>query len=401
LIASAGALPALAEKRADSTIGPWDVKALQKPPKFELGPFTEVMEGDAKVQIAPVYYEGEVWSGHPTRVFAYYARPALVSEKRLPAMTLVHGGGGKAFPEWARMWAARGYCALAMDLGGMGPDGKPLPDAGPDQSDQTKFLKIKDGVKEAWPYYAVAAVLRGTSVLLAQPEVDKKRVGMTGISWGGYLTSLVIGLDDRLKCAIPVYGCGFLHENSVWLPILGQMPEADRRAWIENFDPSRYLARSKIPVLWMNGTNDFAYPLDSYQKSYRAAKGPRTLCITVKMPHSHPDGWARSEIARFADSFINKGRFDESLAVIHATGIDQDKLKIAYESEVAILKCQIHWTTDLDKPWQQRDWKTATGRVIGLLEAEADLPKERPCVYFATLTDHTGAVVSTEHAELK
>src|SRR6478672_2722064 len=102
------------------------------------------MEGDAKVQIAALYYEGEVWSGHPTRVFAYYARPALVSEKRLPAMTLVHGGGGKAFPEWARMWAARGYCALTMDLGGMGPDGKPLPDAGPDQSDQTKFLKIKD-----------------------------------------------------------------------------------------------------------------------------------------------------------------------------------------------------------------------------------------------------------------
>ncbi len=50
-----------------------------------------------------------------------------------------------------------------------------------------------------------------------QPEVDPERVGMTGISWGGYLATLVSGLDHRLKVTVPVYGCAFLHHNSTWL----------------------------------------------------------------------------------------------------------------------------------------------------------------------------------------
>ena len=44
-----------------------------------------------------------------------------------------------------------------------------------------------------------------------------ERVGLTGISWGGYLTSLAMSLDDRLKLAVPVYGCGFLGDNSAWV----------------------------------------------------------------------------------------------------------------------------------------------------------------------------------------
>ncbi len=53
------------------------------------------------------------------------------------------------------------------------------------------------------------------------------------------------------------------------------MPADDgAKRWVENFDPSRYLPGRKMPVLFVNGTNDFAYPLDSYQKSYRAARDP-------------------------------------------------------------------------------------------------------------------------------
>ncbi|HEU4751794.1 MAG TPA: alpha/beta fold hydrolase, partial [Armatimonadota bacterium] len=281
-----------AEKKPDT--GPWDVKALQKTvPRQQVVATEEVKEGDVYVSLTSLYYDGEPYLGKPTRIFAYYARPAEPKEKKLPAMVLVHGGGGTAFPQWARIWAARGYAALAMDLSGCGPERKRLPDGGPDQGDDWKFNHLKDGLKNTWPYYAVAAVIRGASLLRSLPEVDKERIGITGISWGGYLTSIVMSLDDRLRIAIPVYGCGFLHENSAWVPTLKALPEDERRTWIENFDPSRYLPRCRIPVLWMNGTNDFAYPLDSYQKSYQATAGPRTLCVTVKMPHSHDAGWAR------------------------------------------------------------------------------------------------------------
>src|SRR6185436_20794205 len=124
--------------------------------------------------------------------------------------------------------------------------------------------------REMWTYHAVAAVVRAHSLLRSLPEVDAKRVGITGISWGGYLTCIVAGIDSRFKVAVPVYGCGFLGENSCWkdTSLAAMTPEA-RELWLRLFDPSHYLANVRYPMLFVNGTTDFAYPLDSYQKSYR------------------------------------------------------------------------------------------------------------------------------------
>lgn len=388
-----------AEKLPDT--GPWDVKALQKTPKYELSETKEVQEGDTQVKLTTLTYEGEPWMGKPTRVFAYYARPSRMPEKKLPAMVLVHGGGGTAFPQWARLWAARGYAALAMDLAGCGPDRQRLPDGGPDQSDEWKFRHLKDGVRNAWSYQAVAAVIRGVSLLRSMPEVDRNRIGMTGISWGGYLTCIVMSLDDRLKFAIPVYGCGYLHENSAWVPILTSLPEDERRTWIENFDPSRYLPRCKIPTLWVNGTNDFAYPLDSYQKSYHSVGGPRVLCVTVKMPHGHEAGWAPQEIYLFADAVFRQKDLARGLGRISLPLVRGNMVGVAYDADTAIRAARIHWTTDVTKPWAEREWQSANGRVLALDEAEASLPPTRPLVFFVTLVDGRGAVISTEHVELK
>ncbi|MBM3457692.1 MAG: alpha/beta fold hydrolase, partial [Armatimonadetes bacterium] len=272
-------------------VGSWDLRELRRVPRFEVAAPRTVVQDSREVLLSELYYAGEPWRGQRTRVFAYYARPAgapgAAVPTRLPAMVLVHGGGGTAFAEWARLWAARGYAALAMDLAGRGPERQPLPDGGPDQTEEWKFRRLRDGVRDSWPYQSVAAVIRAVSVLRNLPEVDRDRIGITGISWGGYLTSLVMSLDDRLRVAVPVYGCGFLDENSTWLPVFASLPEGERKLWVENFDPSRYLRRCQIPVLWVNGTNDFAYPLDSYRKSYRLPTGSRTLCVTVKMPHGH------------------------------------------------------------------------------------------------------------------
>ena len=104
------AVPALGQ-----STGPWDVKALQTAavkPEW----------GETVGKAREVYYPGEPYQGKPTRVFAYYAKPA--GDGPFPAIVLVHGGGGKAFREWAEHWSARGYCALAMDLAGNGPKGR-------------------------------------------------------------------------------------------------------------------------------------------------------------------------------------------------------------------------------------------------------------------------------------
>lgn len=378
--------------------GPWDLAELKKPPKVEwVG-----KEGPVR----QLYYAGEPYMGKPTRVFAYYAEPTKAEEKKLPAMVLVHGGGGTAFKEWAELWAKRGYVAIAMDLAGAGPDKKRLPDGGPGQGDDTKFPKEKTDLKEVWTYHAVAAVIRANSLLRSLPNVDPDRVGVTGISWGGYLTCIVAGLDDRFKAAVPVYGCGFLLDNSAWTKRMEALPKEWRDEWAKNFDPSNYVKNAKTPVLFVNGTNDFAYPLDSYQKTYRLVKD-RLLCVTVNMPHGHPQGWAPVEIGLFADERLKKGkplfRFaGRGYEVREENGEKVVAIPVTQNLDgTAVKKVRLHWTTDLKEPWQKRKWQTKEadlqpGNATDFWSAK--LPKERPLVWFLTATDERQATVSTEHA---
>ncbi|HTN74499.1 MAG TPA: prolyl oligopeptidase family serine peptidase [Pirellulaceae bacterium] len=384
LLALVAQLPAA---EATRNTGPWDVKELAKTPQIEWGATNGL--------VREVYYSSEPFQGKPTRVFGYYARPA--GEGPFPAMVLLHGGGGKAFPEWAKLWAERGYVALAMDLAGKGPAGKPLSDGGPGQDDTAKFGKFDDDhVKEMWTYHAVAAALRGHSLLAAQKEVDAQRIGVTGISWGGYLTCIVAGVDERLKVAVPVYGCGFLQENSVWRSgYFDKMTEEQRHRWGKNFDPSSYLAGVSCPILFVNGTNDFAYPLDSYQKSYHLVKEQLVdLCITVNMPHGHPQGWTPKEIGIFVDSVVNKGkplpRFSEG-ELTRAEG----QLKIV--AEVPVVSAQFHYTTD-EGPWQKRTWKTVDAKLAGDT-VHAAFP-EKFTVLFFTIRDERGAVASSDYIDL-
>jgi dienelactone hydrolase len=359
----------------------------------ELSKTPEVQWLDTEGKLRRLLYASEPYKGKPTRVFAYYAEPEKVNG-RVPAMVLVHGGGGTAYPEWAQLWAKRGYVALAMDLAGHGEGRKRLPDGGPNQDEPSRFGK--QDIKDVWTYHAIAAVVRGHSLLRSLPTVDPKHVGVTGISWGGYLTSIVAGLDDRFRVAVPVYGCGFIHENSAWNNVFAKMPNDWRKTWVENFEPSKYLGQAKMPMLFVNGTNDFAYPLDSYQKSYRLVKD-RNLCVTVAMPHSHTAGWAPKEIGLFVDQHLRGG---EPLFRFDAPGVRMEGLDLAISQTLNIKSIHLHWTSETQGPWSKRKWQSKevpvmVGNATDFWRVE--LPVERPLIYFLTATDARGAVISTEH----
>jgi cephalosporin-C deacetylase-like acetyl esterase len=267
---------------------PWDLKALEKAPAVEW------LDRTAKVHT--LLYEGEPYKGRKTHVYARYASPRTLGVdttdgKKYPAVVLVHGGGGHAFPQWAELYAKRGYAAIAMDLAGNkeGEGGKktePLPDGGPPQDDLTKFRLPDLPDKDQWTYHAVADVLLAHSLLRSLPEVDADRTGVVGISWGGYLTCIVAAVDPRFKAAVPMYGCGFLNENSAWKDsnFKSMSPEWTKK-WLSLWDPSSYVAGTRVPVFFVNGSNDPFYPLDSYAKTFALVRSQKNIRIQLKMAH--------------------------------------------------------------------------------------------------------------------
>ncbi|MBI1373257.1 MAG: prolyl oligopeptidase family serine peptidase [Phycisphaera sp.] len=383
---------------------PWDVKHLSEPPKFEWV--------DGKSPVRSLMYVGEPYNGKPTHVFAYYATPGTLAgdtskDHNLPAMVLVHGGGGTAFAEWAELWAKRGYAAIAMDLAGYRPNegqnphqGKNrtrLPDGGPDQGDNEKFGSVDKAPGEQWPYHAVANVVLAHSLIRSFKEVDANRTGLTGISWGGYLTCITAGVDSRFKAAVPVYGCGFLHENSVWLPRFAQFTPEQRQRWVSLWDPSQYLPHVSMPIFFLDGTNDFAYPLDSSMKSVAAVPDsvPKTVRIQVKMPHGHQVGWAPQEIGLFIDSVLIGG---DPLPKLGTPEVGDGRVRLAVMSRVKLTKAEMHLTTD-ETPINKREWQTVAAEVKatgdGAYEVTCPAPPGDATVWFLAVTDERGAMVTT------
>lgn len=376
----------------------WPLERLNQAPEFRWI--------DDRSPVRSLAYGNEPFRGEPTEVFAFYATPGTLAgdpslDRDLPAVVLVHGGGGTAFEEWARLWAERGYAAIAMDLAGARPitgrnpheasSREPMEHAGPGQGDDEKFGAIDLPLDQHWTYHAVAAVIRAHSLVRSFPEIDRSRTAVTGISWGGYLTCIVAGVDDRFAAAVPVYGCGFLGDNSAWLGQFARMNETQRERWLSHWDPSVHLPRVSMPILFVNGTNDGAYPLDSYVRSYDLVPGEKRICVTVNMPHSHPAGWAPVEIGRFIDQVLLGKR---PLVHLDRPTAENDRWSCRVVGPTEAASAQLHWTGVSDAPINRREWQTrdvavVDGRLdIGSLPADA-------VIWFVTARDDSGAVVSS------
>jgi dienelactone hydrolase len=362
---------------------------------FERGDYT-VLETDGA--ISAITFASVPYQGHETDVAAYLGVPPDSGDPA-PGVVLVHGGGGTAFREWAEMWVDRGYAAIAINLGGKNFDGERHDRSGPPHEHGAIFNHTA-GWTDLWTFHAIAAVIRANSILRDLPGVDPGRIGVTGISWGGYLTCIVAGVDHRFACAVPVYGCGYLQEGSVdkWREAFDAMPEPDLRRWNEWCDPSSYLPSATLPMLFVNGTNDIAFPLDCYTKSARLPSAPVTMCVRLEMPHSHPDGWAPGEIAAFIDSHVRGGLV---LPAISEMTLQGSEWSATVSGGVAPYRGRLLYTQDSGR-WQNRKWHDVPvpveeNRVIGTVPDDAT-------VWFLAVEDARGMYVSafmqerTDHA---
>lgn len=378
--------------------GVWfDLDALAKAP--EVFPADKLQADGVKA----FFYRGLDYQGKPTRIFAYYGVPTSPLDEgttKRPAMVLIHGGGGTAFDRWVKLWNSRGYAAIAMDLCGCVPVGTygnwQRHDQGGPPGWDASFDQLDDPIEDQWTYHAASGAILAHSLIRSFPEVDSDRIGVTGISWGGYLTCVVAGLDARFQFAVPVYGCGYLGENSAWLSAFEKLGAEKSKIWLKQWDPAEYLGHAKMPMLWVNGTNDFAYPMDSWQKSYQLPKGTVELCLRVRMPHGHgAAGENPEEVHVFANQILRQG---QPLARIIDHGHTDASVWARFESSSPITTAELEFTTDTGR-WQDRKWESIpadidhiTNRVTARIPAGAK-------VCYLNLFDDRQCAISTPHFE--
>ena len=280
---------------------------------------TGIFEG-----IKAIWFEGMDKGGDKTKVFAYIGFPdeALETEK-VPAVVLLHGGGGHAFLCWVKMWNDRGYAAIAIDTTGYFPTAV---NAGasenpanwsygvPSSIAETGYTSApdKDNMRNSagpldnmWIYHAVGQAILAGNILRADARVDSNKIGIVGISWGGVITSITIGYDVRFAFAVSIYGSGYLDEAKSSMRNNFSSTET-QELWLAQ----ERFSKVKIPVLWLCWNDDKCFSINSNSKSYldTVKNNVETrISMISMMHHSHTHAWNRPESIAFADSIVKNG----------------------------------------------------------------------------------------------
>ena len=218
------------------------------------------------VQSAPNFQEAgviESGNGYRVRKFRYeivpgFAATALLYEPektngRVPAILNVIGHepmGNAAEYEQKRCinFAKRGIVALSLGWAGFGE----LAIKGDDHDDAASLDLV--GSNALGFFYL--AMRRGLDYLATLPQVDTTRLGVTGLSGGGWQTILLSSTDPRVAVAVEVAGFGALPSN-ITRPADTSEVEEDATDLTQGEDYPFFVAmRAPRPTLLIHNAED-------------------------------------------------------------------------------------------------------------------------------------------------
>ncbi|MBU3011371.1 acetylxylan esterase [Polaribacter vadi] len=328
-------------------------------------------------------------NGQPTKVFSWYGVPEnLASGEKAPAVVLVHGGGGTAFPNWVKQWTDHGYIAIAIAHEGQLPGAKdpwyPTWEfSGPRRAGF--FRDADETLDQQWFYHAVADAILANSLLKSFPEVDENNIGINGISWGGILTNVITGIDQRFKFSVPVYGCGYLYDSPHYSQDLLVMSEAEKEFYYNNWEPSLYIPLQTLPIFYVNGNNDKQFAMNIATPSYNLIPSEKYLRIEHLMKHSTVAGYAPEEIYSFADFITKNGKAPITVSI---DNVQNNSVTASYIGDIE--SAVLHYTTDVAN-WAQDtyDWLNVPATINQTTnKITAEIPENTKYYYINVTTDN-------------
>lgn len=190
-----------------------------------------------------------------------------------------HSANGKAAEAYQRiciLLAKHGMAVLCYDPIGQGEriqllDKKGKPAIPGSTSEHTMVGVGALLVGKSTATYRIWDGIRSLDYLASRPEVDPKRLGCTGNSGGGTLTSYLMALDERIVCAAP--SCYITSLEKLFKTIGPQDAEQNIPGQVAfGMDHADYLTmRAPLPTLVCVATQDF-FDIDGAWASYREAK---------------------------------------------------------------------------------------------------------------------------------
>ncbi len=376
-------------------IGPWELDSLYKVPEWEISNLAPVNG------MKSILYHSLEYLGNPVQVFAYYNAPAGVPpEGGWPAVVYAHGGGGTAISSWVTYWNNHGYACITMDLEGHYPetdeDGNRYSTPNPGPARSGVFNDYEKTIEEQWYYHAIAQVIIAHTLIASFPEVNATKIGVTGTSWGGTITSTVMGVDSRWAWATPVYGTGYL-SGSDGNQGRQLAKDDDKIAFVDTYyDGSVYFENVTFPTMWVTGTNDYHFPLTISQKSSQSVNGPATLLWALRFGHGNTTAQNLDQMYLFADQVVKDG---PSLIKFEKPVLEGNRLYARYATDLSVNSAQILYTYDRSAIWPDKYWYSKDATVIG--DSIIAIVPAGACVAFLNATDSRGATVNTEYIEIE
>jgi dipeptidyl aminopeptidase/acylaminoacyl peptidase len=194
-----------------------------------------------------------------TEVNAWIVRPpGFEAGKRYPALLNIHGGPFSqyttAFFDEFQVYAAAGYVVLYSN---------PRGSSGYTEEWGRAIRGPSNGQGPGWgtvDYQDLTAVV--DTALQRFDFIDPDRLGILGGSYGGFMTTWIVGHTDRFKAAVSERAVNNLvsayGSSDLFWAFAGQFGSylyEDFDAWVDR-SPSRYAGNIKTPLLIIHSEND-------------------------------------------------------------------------------------------------------------------------------------------------
>ncbi len=207
--------------------------------------------------------------------------PSLPSGARAPLIIAPHGGPslawGESYHHEFQVLAGRGYAVLAPNIRGS---------AGYGETFSRKTLND-------WGGTDFRDLLLGIDHVSRTEPIDGERLGIGGMSYGGYLTCWAISQTTRFKAAVSRNGISSLVTASLFSDqramLLQSMPDPTRQ---HERSPLTFAEQMRTPLLLLHAEDDLSCPFIEAQQLFITLRQRKQLVVLVSYPHtSHLMDW--------------------------------------------------------------------------------------------------------------